>query len=855
MHRRRIVLNLLLTLFILVLITGCSGGGDESPKNNKPIIDNVEVSKTDLYFGESINLSASARDVDQEMLTYSWVVNQGEGSITTDIENNSEGKKAIYTAPKVEGTFNIILTVSDSKNTVRKSITINVSKPNTAITSLDMKKLIFENESVDIIANIHPYFKDKIQSYNWTSKEGNINFDANKGQYSAPNQATTDTITLTVTFKEGSVEEIESIENKSQSRDFEVKIEPIVEMFIDNRNLIAGNSTDISLSGITDTVTSVEWSANKGDIIGDRGIATYTSPSVPYLVEINAKINYYNGEFSRTLTDTITVSQEVSLSGKLSFTPPNWLREDACDTGEPSEVNSNNSDTSTQSLNLNKSLTETNKYKENQIFIIFEDYASNSEIIALLNEYNLNILKRSDNLITSVSNVDINEEIVAEQISNENIVANANPISFAKALSEPIYPITNDNYDDYDVDGVLWHHRALGMNYVWEYLEDTLDSLETIKVAVLDTGIDLEHPLLKDRTLVSEGRNWVLESDGSVDRSKFDDDHGHGSAVAGFIGAIADSEDGTGVRGIAPNVELVPLKIINYGGYAGSDDIYLAMNYAKSIGVRVANLSLGDNDFVETASNFFKDLALNHNIISVGAGGNEGFLDDGREKVIYPAGYDYVLGVGNIGLDGERYYTSNYGENLDFVAGGTFVASTWNTDNCYEGRNPDYWLSKYTKDTGTSFSSPIIAGVVSLLLGQHPEYTFDEVYETLKKYSIDLGDEGKDIYYGWGLPNVYRMLTETTIDKATVFLGKKVIDEDTEEITYQRLSQEYPLSEFINGENGEFEFAEIVGGVYKLYAWIDVNEDGIISNGDYLGASEKFATGEVNLDLSVYEED
>ncbi len=219
------------------------------------------------------------------------------------------------------------------------------------------------------------------------------------------------------------------------------------------------------------------------------------------------------------------------------------------------------------------------------------------------------------------------------------------------------------------------------------------------KVAVVDTGADLDHPDLEANLLPGYDFN---ENDDTPD-----DESGHGSMVAGIVGAVTNN--GQGVAGSTNNLAwVVPLKVFG-SETASSVTIADAIKYATNHRYHLINLSLclltDQGDACSSEQDAYIEDALrqayNAGLIAVAASGNYG-----HNFVGYPANSKYTIAVGAVGPNGERSSFSNYGDDLDFVAPGENVPSTW-----YQG--------DYRQGNGTSFSTPFVTGVLALYLGQH----------------------------------------------------------------------------------------------------------------------------------------
>lgn len=188
---------------------------------------------------------------------------------------------------------------------------------------------------------------------------------------------------------------------------------------------------------------------------------------------------------------------------------------------------------------------------------------------------------------------------------------------------------------------------------------------EAIKVGVIDTGIDFNHPDLKD--LYKGGFNFVENNDQPMD------DHGHGTHVAGTIAAI---DNDFGVVGVAPKVELYGLRVMKRqedGGASGRvADIIKAVDWAVANGLHVINLSLGSDDSSDLEAEAFAR-AETAGVLAVAATGND---HPNTQHIGYPAGYPTVVAVGAIGETDAIAGFSQRGTGIDLVGPGLAVMST-----------------------------------------------------------------------------------------------------------------------------------------------------------------------------------
>ncbi len=256
-----------------------------------------------------------------------------------------------------------------------------------------------------------------------------------------------------------------------------------------------------------------------------------------------------------------------------------------------------------------------------------------------------------------------------------------------------------------------------------------------ITVAVIDTGIDRKHPDLK---------NTLLPGYNTVDPLSQPVVDSHGTHVAGII--AANKDNGIGGYGIAPNAKVLPIDVFD-GMYASDYSIAQGILYAVEHGAKVINMSLGGafpSPLIEEAVN----KAIEKGVVIVAAAGN-----DGADYVNYPAAYEGVISVGAVDKNAKLTYYSTYGASVDIVAPGDKVYST-----VYDYSKH----SSFTKMSGTSMASPVVAGAAALLLSKYPHLTPTQVEYILEQTATDLGDKGYDLKYGNGLVNIVSALQFNT---------------------------------------------------------------------------------------------
>lgn len=260
----------------------------------------------------------------------------------------------------------------------------------------------------------------------------------------------------------------------------------------------------------------------------------------------------------------------------------------------------------------------------------------------------------------------------------------------------------------------------------WEEAEKGLGNV----VAIIDTGCQVDHPNLKERII--DGRNFT--SDYSGDKDNYDDNNGHGTHVAGTIAASSAQDEG--ISGVAPNAKLLIIKVLSGEGSGDYQWIIDGINYAvnwegpNGEKVRVISMSLGGPEDVPELYQSVKQ-AVDSGIPVVCAAGNEGDGRPATDEFAYPGAYNEVTQVGAINFDKEIAPFSNTNDEIDLVAPGVKILST-------------YIDSKYARLSGTSMATPHISGALALVINI-AEAQFDrrlsetELYAQLVRRTVPLG--------------------------------------------------------------------------------------------------------------------
>jgi serine protease len=263
-------------------------------------------------------------------------------------------------------------------------------------------------------------------------------------------------------------------------------------------------------------------------------------------------------------------------------------------------------------------------------------------------------------------------------------------------------------------------------------------------IAVLDTGVQFNHPDLAGRLLT--GYDFVN------DDTNASDDNGHGTWVSGIIAANAN--DGYGMAGITWTDKVLPVKIMDREGTGSTADLAAGITWAADRGADVINMSVGGFPY-STAIQNAVNYAWSKGAVLVGAAGN-----NRREERFYPASYDNVVSVTATQVNDEFSNWSSWGPRVDVSAPGSSVLVT----NCYVCTygGHDTW-GTHTYISGTSFATPNVAGVIALIRARYPDLTAQQVVDRLRSSTDDLGYPGWDSKYGQGRVNAWRALGGTTI--------------------------------------------------------------------------------------------
>lgn len=293
---------------------------------------------------------------------------------------------------------------------------------------------------------------------------------------------------------------------------------------------------------------------------------------------------------------------------------------------------------------------------------------------------------------------------------------------FRSVERDHVAHIADDPNDSYY--SAQWGVTRIGAPAAW-----TITGGSGVTVAVLDTGVDVDHPDLRGD--VVPGYDFVNDD---PDPS---DDHGHGTRMSGII--VAQRDNGIGVAGIAPEATLMPVKVLDADGYGAYSAVASGIVFAVDRGARVLNLSLAGpvrSDLLQDAVSY----ATAREAVVVAAAGNYG-----SDAPMYPAAALGATAVGAINEANLRPVFSGYGPWLSLVAPGVDIVTT-------------SLGGTYTTSSGTSPAAAFVSGTFALLLAAEPTLSQADAVVRVQRAALDLGSRGWDPFYGWGSIDAYGTL-------------------------------------------------------------------------------------------------
>ncbi|OZM56508.1 hypothetical protein CIB95_12100 [Lottiidibacillus patelloidae] len=299
---------------------------------------------------------------------------------------------------------------------------------------------------------------------------------------------------------------------------------------------------------------------------------------------------------------------------------------------------------------------------------------------------------------------------------------------------------------------------------------------DEIVIAIIDTGVDLDHPDLASQLV--EGYNFIEEGNPP------EDTHGHGSHVAGLVGALTNNE--VGIASAALNVKMMPIKVLD-GNSGNISNLIKGIEFAVEKNVDIINLSLGSYVNMKSLRDAIK-LAYENDILVVCAVGN-----DNDSDIMYPAYYKEVLAVASTNeTNSEKANFSNYGITVDVVAPGVGIYSTW--------------LDGYNYQNGTSMSTAIVTSIAAMIRQQEPWLSNDQIKQMIEETAVPIVSQ-----YSLGNGAVHAEKALLHVYNKNRIYGKSAIDTAVE-ISKTGWSQLKEKTIVIDGQEVTGKFVIVASG-------------------------------------------
>lgn len=360
-----------------------------------------------------------------------------------------------------------------------------------------------------------------------------------------------------------------------------------------------------------------------------------------------------------------------------------------------------------------------NQGVSDQIVIVYKENTQSLKTLALETD----LIKETESLSDRVDIIELNnpqaiEQTISDLMENPNILA---------AERNGILQTSELPNDPYIKDGSAWYFEKIAADKTWNQVSQS----QQVVVAVIDTGLNTNHPDLQNRIL--EGYDFIEGSKTMIDLS------GHGTKVSGCVAAVVNN--GVGIAGVAglANVKIRPYR--TGGMKQGDRNLYIShiaaaiMKAADQEDVRIINMSFGTYSQYDSIRESIVYAASRGKVL-VSSAGNEGNTSKAGQYG-YPASYDEVISVAATNQYDKRPSFSQYNDQVDLVAPGDLILSTTNSGG-------------YDLGSGTSFSAPIVSGACAFLLAVKKDLSVEEVQEALEATALDLGSPGRDPYHGYG---------------------------------------------------------------------------------------------------------
>lgn len=380
--------------------------------------------------------------------------------------------------------------------------------------------------------------------------------------------------------------------------------------------------------------------------------------------------------------------------------------------------------------------------------------------------------------------------------------------------------------------GRQWHYPLINLPQAWEITQGSND----IIVAVIDTGVLLNHPDLQGRLI--SGFDFISDPENANDGDGIDPDPTdpgddpegqsssfHGTHVAGTIGAVTDNRNG--VAGVTWQTRIMPLRVLGIEGGTNAD-IAQAIRYAAGLSnnsgtvpaerAHIINMSLGGPGFSQTLQNAVQ-AARNQGVVVVAAAGNEN-----SSTFTSPASLDGVISVSAVDIRSQKASYSNFGSGIDVAAPGGDTRTDFNNDGFADGVLSTMGRERMEEIdfifrflAGTSMASPHVAGVIALMLAVNPNLTPLDIDQLLAgthpattiRITRDLGEPGRDDLYGHGLIDAAQaVLAAQSIADGGPILTGSILAVSTTALNFGNVISQLSF-EITNAGTGTLQITEI----------------------------------------------
>ena len=380
------------------------------------------------------------------------------------------------------------------------------------------------------------------------------------------------------------------------------------------------------------------------------------------------------------------------------------------------------------------------------IVVEISDNAAFTEVVDLANAKGAKIKFSSEETgVLSIESKRLDSKAI-DRISRIQGVVSVSSEKTVRALYTPNDPDTH----------LQWGLGVVNAYTAWDITRGN----HSVVVAVLDTGIDWNHPDLAanmwDDGSGYHGYNVISSNNLPMDDNihSYDEDGVwmpntytyHGTHVAGVVGAVINNN--AGIAGMA-QAQLMAVKVMNDSGEGTDSYVASGIRWAVDNGADIITMSLGVDGMSTTLNNMI-NYASNHGVVMVAASGNSG-----TSVISYPAAYPKVIAVGAVDSSERRASFSNFGDALDVMAPGVSIYST-------------QLGTGYQYLSGTSTAAPFVAGLAALMLTVNPALTPVEIGDIINSTAQDISISGYDTSTGWGIVDSFAAVEQVASPTVTI---------------------------------------------------------------------------------------